>query len=144
METESGSTGSPTSSAGTLYCVVTRTGNSSSQETEGLTSLCSAIYVCCKRDITHICCWVPCCSSVLLQHQLHSNQSISPTSRAHSSKPTTRCCIGWTGRMDGQTSRCFTVSHIPQTPQAVPTRRHGTITTLAMPQWKWYSVVNSQ
>ena len=67
------------------------------------TSLCSASYVSCKRGTARICCCAPCCGPVLLRHRPCSSRSISPTRRAHSSKPAARFCSGGIGQTDGQT-----------------------------------------
>ena len=63
----------------------------------------------CEIDINcklyyHICCCMPCCGFVLLQCHPCSNRSISPTRRAHSSKPAARCCSGRMGQTDRQTN----------------------------------------
>jgi len=52
------------------------------------------------------------------ERRLCSNRSISPTRRAHSSKPAARCCSGRMGQRDGQTDR--------------QTDRHRTVTQTAL------------
>ena len=66
------------------------------------TGLCSASYVSCKRGTARICCCAPCCGPVLLRHRPCSSRSISPTRRAHSSKPAARFCSGGIGQTDGR------------------------------------------
>ena len=51
-----------------------------------------------KCGTSCICCHVQCCSPVLLRQSPRRNHLISPTCRAHSSKPAARCCSGRMGQ----------------------------------------------
>ena len=83
------------------------------------TSLCSASYVSCKRGTTRIAAErraaAPCCCGA----RPCSNRSISPTRRAHSSKPAASYCSGRMARTDGRTPhRC--VYPAPYTMRTLP------------------------
>ena len=63
----------------------------------------------CKRGTARICC----CGAVLLRCRPCSNQSVSPTRRAHSSKPAARCCSGRMGQTDRRMPyRCIDAHYV--------------------------------